>query len=455
MHRGVLLLPWLAVAALASWAIAEDEIAPVRQPRAAESNLALSPSGPPIASESSLPMPEMVRAEPEELPARYIAQHPNPDEPLGFSGARFAPQPGPVVDPAMTSGVFDVPIEPFYESPDPHAPAPTVSSGDWLRSGHWYMEQSAVYVTRTPSVKNDVRLAFEFITPFNLDENTLDVALDPGFEPGLQSTLGRYLGCDAHNRSHSVEFTFLGLTHWKFGESITAETPGTVIQLIDPFADVPVYDDSDFQGFTQSSDFNSYEVNYRIDRRLGRDRMVYSRDSCWVREATPTLLCSAFAGVRVAIINESIDWTARNVLGTGRYFVVTHNNMVGPQVGAELFYERAYWRAGARVKTGALVNWASQSTTVRILDNAGAPLSPNRDELVKDHTLAFVGGIGFIGEYRFRPSFGLRVSYDLLWATDLALAQNQITFFPSTPPEISGSHSLFFQGVSLGFEWFR
>jgi hypothetical protein len=92
---------------------------------------------------------------------------------------------------------------------------------------------------------------------------------------------------------------------------------------------------------------------------------------------------------------------------------------------------------------------------VRILDANGTPLSPNRDEFDEDHTLAFVGGLNFIGQYRFRPSFGLRVSYDLLWVTDLALAQNQLTFFPSNPSEISDSHALFFQGVSFGLEWFR
>jgi hypothetical protein len=157
----------------------------------------------------------------------------------------------------------------------------------------------------------------------------------------------------------------------------------------------------------------------------------------------------------VVIVNERIAWFAESDLGTGSYIVVTHNNMVGPQIGAEVFYERAYWRAGIRAKSGALVNWASQSSTVRILQTNGDPLVPNRDEFAKEHTLAFAGGLSFIGEYRFRPSFGLRVSYELMWVTDLALAQNQITFFPSTPAEISLSHSLFFQGVTLGFEWFR
>jgi hypothetical protein len=42
-----------------------------------------------------------------------------------------------------------------------------------------------------------------------------------------------------------------------------------------------------------------------------------------------------------------------------------------------------------------------------------------------------------------------------MWVTDLALAQNQLTFVDSSPPEISDSHALFFQGVTFGFEWFR
>jgi hypothetical protein len=453
-------LAWLAIAARASWANADEEIAYEPPGRTATAPV-LSPPGPPIASRGA--MSSELNYEDGPIapvqyvgPAPYVAQEPNPGEPLGFSGAQFAPRPGPAVDPAMTAGVFDAPyIASYFDPADPDAPAPSVSSGEWLRNGRWYTEQSVIYWSRTANVKNDVPLAFEFISLAFPDENALDVRLDLGFEPGLRSTLGRYLGRDAHNRDHSLEFTFLGLTHWQYAKSITAEVPGTIFQLVDPLADVPVFEESDTQAFDQVSDFNSYEFNYRIDRRLGRDRLIYTRDSCWVRQATPALLCSAYAGIRVAIINERIDWTASNTFGNGRYVVVTHNNMVGPQVGADLMYEHTYWRAGIRASAGALVNWASQSSTVRILDTNDDPLVPNRDEFDKDHTLSFVGGLNFIGQYRFRPSFGLRVSYDLLWASDLALAQNQITFFPSNPAEISDSHALFFQGVSLGFEWFR
>ena len=462
MHRGVLLLPWLALGALASWAAAADEPA-IAPPPAVRAGSAppLSPAGPLIAGQSARTRPDpqfadqFVHQGPEVRTAGYVAQHPNPAEPLGFSESQFAPRSGSLVDPGATPGVFDAPPVEFYESPDPDAPAPAVSAGDWLRNGHWYSEQSVVYLARVANVRNDLQLALEFINPLDLGENSLDIALQPGYEPGLRSTIGRYLGRDESNRDHSAEFTFLGLTHWQFSESITGADGGAIFQVIDPLISVPVYDDADIQGFDQTSDFNSYEFNYRIDRRLGRDRMVYTRDSSWVRQATPSLLCSVFAGVRTVIVNESINWFAQNATGDGRYIVVTHNNLVGPQVGSDLFYEHTYWRAGIRANAGALVNWASQSSTVRILQPNGTPLSPNRDEFAKDHSLSFVGGLSFIGEYRFRPSFGLRVSYDMIWVSNLALAHNQLTFLPNTPTEISSTHSLFFQGVSLGFEWSR
>jgi hypothetical protein len=61
----------------------------------------------------------------------------------------------------------------------------------------------------------------------------------------------------------------------------------------------------------------------------------------------------------------------------------------------------------------------------------------------------------FLGGYEFTPNFAFRTSYDLMWITNLALAQNQITFSPSTPAQISNHHSLFYQGASIGLEWTR
>ncbi len=453
MHRGFLLLPWLALAVWAQAAAADDALGPPTS-SARGSSTRLSPTGPPVGKEPVDPMPGM-RHEPQVVRAAYVAQDQFPPEPLGFSAARFNPNPGPAVDPASGPGMSYGPYKSgnfeFYDPHDPDEEAPTVSSGEWIRNGCWYADVGVTYFSRSAAVKNDVPLAFEFQLP----ENSLGVELDMGYQPGLDITLGRFLGRDVRNRDHSVEFTFLGLNHWQFGQSITAEQPGFIILDLDPAAAIPVYQGSDFQSVDLTSDFNSYEVNYRIDRRLGRDRMVYSRDGYWVREATPAWVFSFIPGIRTVIVKERLSWFAESALGTGQYTVATRNNLVGPQLTGELFYDDAYWRLGVRGKAGGLVNFAAQSSVVRILDDEGDPLEPNRDEFAKNHSMSFVGGISFLGEYRFRPNFGIKASFDLMWVTDLALAQNQLTFFPSSPAEISDSHQLFFNGFTLGLEWYR
>lgn len=389
-------------------------------------------------------------------PAAYVAGADLPNEPLGFSSSRFNPTPGPAVYPGESSAVTYGPEFEDFDNDDPMAPPPTASSGEWLRNGCWYVDVAANYMQRSANVKNDVPLSFEFFNQFTpVTANELSIGTDMGFEPGVLLTFGRYLGRDIRNRDHSTEFTFMGLNHWQMTDQITAQDPGSIFLQIDPNAVVPVFRQSDFQSFNLVSDFNSYELNYRIDWRLGRDKITYSRDNKWIREAEANWLCSLLAGVRTVVVNEHLDWFAENSLGTGSYQVQTHNNLVGPQVGAEFFYDRAYWRLGVKTKAGGLVNWASQSSTVRILDDEGDPLAPNRDESAKTNSMSFVGGVGLLGEYRFRPNFGLRASYDILFVTDLALAQNQLSFFNNTPDGISDSHTLYYQGFTFGLTWYR
>ncbi len=454
VNRGIVLLV-LIVFSLASWAVADDENPYVTQSEAAD-------SGETIQQPSELPMRSQLapatrgrasRSGYAVQQARYVAQHPRPDEPLGFSNTLLAPTGSPV-DPAETPGIFEEePVEDLSDPMDLDAPAPTASSGEWLRDGCWYTQQSAVFMSRSTNPKNSINLATDFSSAIVAhDRNFLQIPIDMGFEPGLRSTWGHYLGRDARNRDHAVEFTYLGLTHWQAAGSVTAHTPGTIFSEIDPTFTVPAFNASNFQSFAQTSNFNSYELNYRIDRRLSRDQLVYTRDSTWVRQCTPSPLPSLFAGLRVVTVNEKLNYLAQSSSANGSYNIATHNNLVGLQIGTDWFYEQGEWRLGGRAKGGGFVDWDNQTSQVRILDLNGVPLLPNRDEHAKDHPLAFVGELSLIGSYRFRPNFALRASYDLMWVTDLALAQNQITFSPSTPALVADHHSLFYQGVSIGFE---
>ena len=397
---------------------------------------------------------EPVMYDPGVRRTEYVAQYDYPDEPLGFSGAMV--NPGSPVDPGRSEGMFETEIyAPIEEPMDLDAPAPAVSSGEWVKSGYWYTHQSVVYMNRSANTKNSIILAKDiFATPLPHDNFFLQVPLGMGFEPGWRSTIGRFIGRDYQNRDHALEFTFTGLTHWGASGGLTSLTGNGLFTPIDPSFRVPVFNGSSQQTFNQTSDFNSYELNYRIDRRLARDRMIYTRDSTWVRQAKPALLPSLYAGIRVVDVNETLSWFAQSLspAGHGSYLVATNNTLVGPQVGLDVFYERTDFRLGIRTKGAMMVNWDWQSSHVRILDNAGNPLSPNRDEFQSAHDAAFVGELNFIGSYNVRQNIALRAGFDLMWVTNIALAQNQLTFVQINPPEISDGHSLFYQGLSIGLE---
>lgn len=389
-------------------------------------------------------------------PAAHQEMWESSGEPLGFSGARMQPA---MPDPEASYGVLDETYGPPLEEPmDPEGPAPATSSGEWVKTGLWYTDQNVTYMDRSTNVRNSIILARDvFATPLPHDNFFLQIPLGLGFQPGMRSTIGRFIGRDVRNRDHSVEFTFLGLTHWGASGGLTSLTGNGLYSPIDPSVAVPAFNGSAFQTFNETSDFNSFEVNYRINRRLDRDKLIYTRDSTWVRSAQPNLLPSVYAGIRGIGINETLNWFAQSdtPFTKGYYQVWTHNVLVGPQVGLDVFYERTDWRIGVRMKGASLVNWATQDTRVRIVDRNGDPAVPNRDEGAKEHDAAFAGELSFVGAYHIRQNFALRFSYDMMWVTNLALAQNQLTFVQLNPPEISAGHALFYQGLTFGFELAR
>ena len=225
-----------------------------------------------LQADAAAPTGGRILSDPSVVPANYVAQHPNPGEPLGFSESRFTP--GTAVDPELNSGVLvdDPIIEEFYDDMDPDAPAPTVSSGEWIRNGRWYTQQSVVYMIRNVSdEKRDspgdrlelVDSAAGFLPSGYRSRNGIPAghSLDDWTLSGTRSAQPR----------PRVEFTFLGLTHWQDAASLTARFPGNIVSNIDPTrgqTGLPAFNASNFQAYSATSKFNSYEMNYRINSRL-------------------------------------------------------------------------------------------------------------------------------------------------------------------------------------------
>ena len=65
--------------------------------------------------------------------------------------------------------------------------------------------------------------------------------------------------------------------------------------------------------FRYDSRFNSFELNYRVKERMGRDHVEMEPSGHWVRRAGPSVSRSLLAGFRFFDLNEDFDWTASDI----------------------------------------------------------------------------------------------------------------------------------------------
>ena len=296
-------------------------------------------------------------------------------------------------------------------------PAVTESSGSWLRRGFWYTELDLVVTNRmwnadglvlmeeTTDIRRDTlgRLLEPVTNSMFIDDS------DPGAQGLPRLTLGRFLFRDSSNRDHSAEVTWFGGGEWTQQgrldwtggyvetRSSVAGTPSLVQffglqspQLIDgsspentapdPIPDAlpvpgtnqfvnsgfvdltrnPSFDFATSTNYRYDSHMDSIELNYAVEERMQRDRMILKPNGQWVRQATPTRTLGFSAGLRFVNFREALNWNATlptidstselpvgvsvdsatgdingvpTDLRNGRYFVATDNNLIGTQLG--------------------------------------------------------------------------------------------------------------------------
>jgi len=420
------------------------------------------------------PADDPSKTAPAETPIPFDQQMPGADRPAGSAGNAggipdqnldlLAPLDGDTTSPMdpvpmgqtgpMGAGPMGETEDGYLGMPMPgERPARTCSSGTWLNRGCWYAQSDAVYMNRQ-SFRKQFVLADDLSTPLSR-RSFLVIDRNQGFAPGARLTLGKYVGRDSKNRDHAVEFTFFGLNDWSTDRGIVARGNGGIFTELDPLLSAPGFVGSDSQRYFYRSSFNSYEANLKIMRRLGRDRMTLTREGNWVRTCAPGPLSSFIAGLRVITTNERFGYFGQGTsfFGTvrqGSYLVSTNNSLVGPQMGADIVFQNCNWRAGIRGKTGAFLNFADQQSVVV----QTGPNSPaDRNETASRTPLSFVGELNATAAYNFRPNMAVRVSGELLWINQVALAPQQVTFIVANPPNIATGGNLFFQSISAGLEF--
>jgi hypothetical protein len=85
---------------------------------------------------------------------------------------------------------------------------------------------------------------------------------------------------------------------------------------------------------------------------------------------------------------------------------------------------------------------------------AGEPLLERSARSSREGGVGLIGDLTFALTYRINETWGVRLGYNLLWLSGVALAPNQFDF--SAPPggglEVHGGSGVYLYGASLGCE---
>jgi hypothetical protein len=361
--------------------------------------------------------------------------------------------------------------------------APIESTGTWLRRGFWYAEAEAVVWNRHWNRDNkfmavdDVNVLRTTFFPrspnfagqepiFNTNRLLMLDGAEPGEDASVRFTLGHFLFRDSKNRDHTTEFTALGGGDWHqhrvlsssddFGLFVPYYISGAAA-VVDPEtgAIVDVVGNRTFNASTRqeidySSHFSSFEWNYRVEQRPGRDQMIMDANGNWHRAAKKGIATDYLVGLRFMEMRDILDWRAEDIQGLGNdgsYLIRTDNDMFGLQMGAGLTYDTARWSLGYHIKGGVFLNNATGRSTLNFTvdDSSDSNLGFSADEL------SFIGEGKLIARWHLLPDFSLRASYEMMYLTSQAVAPNQATFITDYS-YLNATQDPFYHGASFGFE---
>ncbi len=240
---------------------------------------------------------------------------------------------------------------------------------------------------------------------------------------------------------------------------------------------------SDTMSSTYSTTYNEFELNYRIAGHNQPDQLVMNPNGRWYRQCQTGYYYSYFFGMKGMVIDEDYNFFSagsRFAAGAsapgaliythqGSYGVHSYNTLLGFQSGGKLEYRFCRWCLDTHGNAGMFLNIARQDSRIQtsfggptpptLADGTVAGASPQDADnqfSASSNAVAFAGGFGVGGSYKFLPNLTGRVTYDMTWVGDVVRAPEQMEF--SSVPETSSSAfvnnkgSIFYDGVSFGLE---
>jgi len=330
------------------------------------------------------------------------------------------------------------------------------SSGRWFWNGGWYVGGESLWLDRSRNNRQQVVLDFgapnvgysTFAQPFNVS-------------PGARATIGKSLGRDYLDRDRAVEFVYYGGMTFSDVDGWNGIDGGNT--LFTPlYFGAPGFNAAGTYTTTFGSDFNSYEWNYKLRRRLGRDKLVMSPDGSWTRHAERGWLPALIVGTRLANVNEDFSLTStRPDVPTsefgGRYVINTANWLLGLNLGGELISQNEFYYWGLRGRAAPALTFASTSqsaTGINTFETDPDPI-PKGSFSFSDRATrtapGFIGDLTLLAGWQITPNFSLQVGYDFLWVAGMATATRQFNLDNRDNNAIDAGGQTFYNGVSFGF----
>jgi len=330
------------------------------------------------------------------------------------------------------------------------------SSGRWFWSGGWYVGGESLWMDRSRNNRVDVA-----VESLNTNISYTTTAQPFNVAPGARATIGRSLGRDYLDRDRFFEFVYYGGMSYDDSDGWNGLGPTSLFTPLD--FNAPGFNAAGQYTTSLKSDFNSWEWNYKLRRRLGRDQLVMSPNGNWTRHAERGWLPALIVGTRLANVGENFSLVSSRP-GTpsadfsGDYRIATDNWLLGLNIGGELISQNEFYYWGLRGRAAPALTFASTNQTAYGVNTTGfpEPFPPGNTSVVFEKqatrtSAGFVGDLTLLAGWQVTPNFSLQAGYDFLWVAGMATATRQFDLDQRDTRPINTGGQTFYNGFSFGF----
>ena len=346
-----------------------------------------------------------------------------------------------------------------------------ISSGKWFSSGQWYGSAEVLMMSRSRNYRRVMGYDPSVVGILPANRNLAGTFVTTGIPwdlvPGARLTIGEHFGRDDLDRDESLEFTYYGGLSFFVQDSYNARprsylvTPlaGTILPGLPGFTAAQTYNS------TISSNYNSIELNYKLDRRLGRDKLIMSPNGGWARHAERGWLPAILVGTRLASVNETFTFASSrpdvsSSQYSGRYDIQTQNLVWGLNLGSELISQNEQYYWGLRGRVTPAVSFAANQQQAAGINTLPPPPSTTTvargafswQQAADQIGPGFIGDLSILGGWQVTPNFAVQIGYDFLWVAGIATATRQFNLDNVRPNSIDGGGQVFYNGLSMGVE---